>query len=609
MRLPTIHSAQTALLQVLQRFPVAVVCSALFAFQTIWIAHYRINFSQQYSAELFFLFSACFTSIAFKLVAERGHYKSAKTTALMGSGLLALALLVFTRETWHEWMCIAGASVLCMFVAPYLHRSAENEAMWTFCYRLSIRILFTFLAAVILYVGLLLVINSVNYLLLGERREGQLFFYLWIVVATFFSPLLAMAGIPKSFEEVEDVYPTFLRVLLVYIVLPLWCAYNLVLYVYMGKVLFTGTLPKGEVAYFVSLFGIITVAIYLKGYPLFKQGAKGLVRWFYSYGLQSLVLPLLLLAVAVAVRVRAYGVTEERYLLLVGLLWLALCVAIRRYDSLRAPRRMLCAALVLLVLSSVGPWGMSAVSSLSQWSRLMVLLQQHQMLNNGKLVPTSQQLTVKDEGALSDALDYFVDSGKEHQLLPLFQDPQLFECKDKENCETGSYTRRTTIKNQLSKAMGITYINRWDRGRNNSGSHYFTLSSAKEPFDIRGFDYVVPVNCSYASCSFNENAVGGGLEGKWKGLSLACAANKFTFSSGAVLPVTLTMEEGWKKELLSRREKSGALTMDKPIVMDGENAAFSVRLIINVIRGSWGDDQKVETSSVEGLLLLKPRQP
>ena len=104
-----------------------------------------------------------------------------------------------------------------------------------------------------------------------------------------------------------------LEVLLNYIVTPALLIYTVILYLYMGKILFTWSLPEGGVAYMV--FGFTMTALTVKALDQLLE--KRIYNWFFDrFSLVSLPV-LVLFWIGVVRRTNEYGLTEPRVYLLV----------------------------------------------------------------------------------------------------------------------------------------------------------------------------------------------------------------------------------------------------------------------------------------------------
>jgi hypothetical protein len=99
-----------------------------------------------------------------------------------------------------------------------------------------------------------------------------------------------------------------------------------------------------------------------------------------------MIVPTILLVLAVRQRIDEYGVTPERYCLVLFAVWLAAMVAYLGAARGRMNLRVIPASLAIgLVLSSFGPWGAAAISVHSQLAQLRKVLDRETLLSNGQL--------------------------------------------------------------------------------------------------------------------------------------------------------------------------------------------------------------------------------
>jgi Domain of unknown function (DUF4153) len=97
-----------------------------------------------------------------------------------------------------------------------------------------------------------------------------------------------------------------------------------------------------------------------------------------------MIVPTVLLVLAVWQRISEYGVTPERYCLVLFALWLMAMVAYLGSARGRMDLRVIPASLAVgLVLSSFGPWGAAAISMHSQLAELQNVLNGENLLSNG----------------------------------------------------------------------------------------------------------------------------------------------------------------------------------------------------------------------------------
>lgn len=109
---------------------------------------------------------------------------------------------------------------------------------------------------------------------------------------------------------------------------------------------------------------------------------------------------------AISFRLRDYGVTENRYFVLVFGAWLLVCAIyylVSRAKDIRFIPMSLC---LLVLLSSLGPWSTFAVSEWSQVGRLEKILVRNGVLQNGTYVSGRTNLPPDDEEEILEIMKY-----------------------------------------------------------------------------------------------------------------------------------------------------------------------------------------------------------
>ena len=159
-----------------------------------------------------------------------------------------------------------------------------------------------------------------------------------------------------------------------YLLVPLCLIYMFILYAYFAKILFQGQLPRGNLAYMVTGFGFIGVLTHLAVYPMRETGTR-LLQQFYNHFYTIAIVPILLLAFGLYTRISEYGLTEDRYALVICCLWLSglsvIYVAYRRLAHIKYIPMILC---VLSLIAATGPLSAPWLSVNSQVHQLRIKL-------------------------------------------------------------------------------------------------------------------------------------------------------------------------------------------------------------------------------------------
>ena len=127
-----------------------------------------------------------------------------------------------------------------------------------------------------------------------------------------------------------------------------------------------------------------------------------------------------LLYTAIWVRVRSYGITEQRYYLILLGAWLggiSLYFIFSRSKNIKAIPISL---MLIGLLSLVGPWSVFSVSDGSQLHRLERILEQNGIWQPGQKVMTAKSVKQKDALQIAGTIEYFVSRDQVMLLQPIF---------------------------------------------------------------------------------------------------------------------------------------------------------------------------------------------
>ncbi len=500
------------LLTALKRFPLPMLAALVFAGLMIlknhgfYTLHHHLEIPTYIACESFFVLLAC------ALFSEKRGWHWQKTSLLSLLGVAALTAWNFSMGlpfgVPHMLMGLAVFG-LCI-VAPVGGADPLSETrFWTFVQKSLTGFAIATLSMGVLYIG-------VSVLLLAATSLFDLFthhapfFDAGIVIFSLGLPLYALSFIPhltrnepQSPSDTPETHKALIF-LLSSIVAPVLLIYGLMILLYGLRLLAFQVTPVASVSWLVMGYTAAGIALYLVSYPLRDSGSF-ILRLFRRIFYPSLLPMLALLFWAGALRITVYGLTEMRYLLILGGVW-ALGLTLWTLSAPRAAKLWHgpMALVILLMCASFGPWGAEGLAIRNQTARLTQLMTQLHL--TAAPVPTTQEVSWKQRQELSSLLDYFADhrSGYVPDIIaPAFA---RLDMAHKENRREIRYI----FPDDIMKGWGLPYVSQWDK--ESSTEVVYTTFSIKPPktlqdrevVTISGFDLMLgmtylPTKCATTS--------------------------------------------------------------------------------------------------------------
>jgi hypothetical protein len=380
-RLPDISAAAS-------RFPLAVAIAAALAIYKLandFVGDTELRVLGALAASFLWVVSV-------DLYVESRRRSLTTRIALWLGGVLLIALLFWLA--WQIWLSpplFLISLLLLVGLAAHLGRGESNSAFWLFNHRLWLGALLAAVGAGLLGAGLSVIHATLN-LLFGLGLTSQWHDHIWTVSFGLVAPVSFLAFAPRNFtdtitaREERDFSMRAAAALVKFVLVPLLLVYTAILCAYAVKIALAWELPKGTLGAMVVGYLLVGAATLLLGYPSRETGGP-LVRLFWRYWVWLTALPVVLLFIAVSRRIADYGLTEERYLIVLIGVWAVLLAAIRVVRGGDFDLRLLPGVLALLLLAaSLGLGGAIGLSVMSQKAELASILAAKGMLADGKIV-------------------------------------------------------------------------------------------------------------------------------------------------------------------------------------------------------------------------------
>ncbi len=518
---------------------------------------------------------------------------------LQASDVLVLAGYFFLlpepirgADTYRYFVFLA---ILHLWVAisPFVFAKGYTNAFWQYNKTLFLRICTALLYSLTLYAGLAIALSVTDHLF-ALKLDGKIYLYLWYLILGIFNTWFFLAGVPRNIRGLEEStdYPRGLKLFTQFVLIPLVTIYFLILYVYLTKIVLTWNLPIGWVATFVicaSTFGILALLLV---YPIREQSENTWIRIYSKYFYLALFPLIGLLGVAIGRRILDYGITEERYLVLVFALWLSI-VALRFTLNKRADIRFIpTSLLILFLLTSWGPLSAGSVSWRSQIGCLKVELTKAGILAKGKLTPlsTPAKISFQQKKAISSILLYL---DKNHGIS------RVHQALTGKSLTVNLVPHHMTAADFIHKFLGFDMV--FDYQREGEGAEWFSFSSPYVPsWNIAGYDYLFIVD-AYEGAQDHLNTFK--TERGQVTVAFDNKQAKLGVTMEGAAPVQFAFKDLIRQFYKDYGNNKNDLSLEK-MTQEGENELLQCRLLVNSLYGSITNDEPT-FQLIQAKLLLK----
>ena len=209
------------------------------------------------------------------------------------------------------------------------------------------------------------IIGSVIYLFNADLKH--LLAHVNIFVGFVILPL-TFCYLQEHFNKEENYGSRLLRIIVDFILSPALVIYTFVLLVYVLKILFAMELPRGGVAYMVSIY----IGLVLVGNLLNKLVQDSHFNWFYDNFAYIAIAPIVLLWVGTIYRINEYGLTEWRvYLLIVNVLMTIFPFMLKIPAANRYNLMTFVLMAVMVIFTCIPPISAANISLRNQYSRFV----------------------------------------------------------------------------------------------------------------------------------------------------------------------------------------------------------------------------------------------
>lgn len=480
--IPSLGEISNKAISGFKRFPVTLLWAISGTFFTIWFIDQKITHDLEFNyikIILTFILGVSWL-IATRFIIH--YFKEEKSKNK--SWLIIFPLLFLLVYYWflpndtnsfdnlvipYRFALLFVSGHLFVFFSPFLF-TWNKTAYWNYLKTVFISVARSFLFSIVLYLGLVLALLALKYLFKVDIN-GDIYFELFIFCIGIVNTWIFLSDFPKNIHQQTSIdYPKALEVFVKYILIPLTILYLIILYAYSFKILLKWDLPKGWVSYLVIALSILGFIIHILINPIRKTINSKTIKRFYPWFYYLLLPMIALLFIAIFRRISQYGITENRYLVLILSFWVLAMTLYILFSKRKKLRYLPMSIAIITLLVSLGPWGLFSVSKNSQAKQFKKLY--------SKIKAIDFNITGDESTQFKSITRYLVERNAMNKVSDVlgYNPIKVFENASKWNIAT-----------KLSDSLGIK-ITDVNLDKNTDGNYYFN-SNEEETFDIKDYDF------------------------------------------------------------------------------------------------------------------------
>lgn len=487
-----IRKGKIALKQSVERFPIAIILSITVAISLIYMNEAKLwNWENGIKRVVMVLALGVIVYLSIQLFLERKNKEEKKCRYIyygIGAVLLIAYSIVFLKEERMveitRYIGFMFIFILLFLVIPYIKKDDNYEI---YIIKILERFFITVIYSMVLYLGIAAILFTINYLL-EVKVKGELYYYTFLLIGGGFAPCYFLGGIPGKNEKLTSTeYPKVLKVLMLYIIMPLITIYTIILYIYFGKIIITRTWPQGLVSHLVLWYGVISTGtlFLIDLLRIINPWAKKFYKIF-----PKTILPLMIMMfISMGIRINAYGITENRYFVLALGIWITGIMMFYSFTKKRRNTLLPISVAIVIIIAICGPLSSYSLSKFSQNKRFEKIIENNNMLINGKIVKAPNEISKEDQQSLSSIINYFENN---HSLSEIRSLPKDLKIED------------------VEKILGIKDLGSYDY--DNNMYFYFGIEASNTPISIEEYNYYFDVNMNSSSNKIPQNGVGASFD-------------------------------------------------------------------------------------------------
>ena len=397
-----------------ERFPITIILAFLHFITGIYIAEVRSFQSDEFVEVNLLLFGSIFITAMFEMLYEKYFYKKNRWLVRGAYSVLTFVVSVIfyveylrTNDYYNiYYFTLIPISMVLFLLIPILRKKEGREK---YLQSVFSNFVITGIFAAVLWIGIEIILATVNYLFFysGDSLFFRLTTYSFWFITEVFGASLFLSLLKKPNDNLENYeFPFIFNLLIKFVIIPLITIYTGVLYIYMARVIISMHLPKGLISHLVLWYTVFSVFVIILITPFTQKDKffENFKKYFPYFSIPLIFASLF----AVFQRTYQYGITENRYYVLISIFWLFFCMIL--YIRKMNITGIFISLIVCLVISVYSPLSAKNVSNFSQSQRLKRMLVKYGALKDGKISKITQKLTNSQGSQIHTTIQYISDN-------------------------------------------------------------------------------------------------------------------------------------------------------------------------------------------------------
>lgn len=358
--------------------------AAAFVFTVAFI--FNDNFTPFMYAALAAAF-ALVLSVVLRIAGERFEWTGRLSALACALTLAAAAVLYYilyiSDENTYVYLGYAGVTgSLVILLVLLMTNSGSRDSLIPYLVK---SILLSGVIALIIFGGTALCALAVNFLIyeFSSQTLSRIIFNLLALAFELVFVFLVLSLLPRRNGELT--IPKVFKVIVLYVMFPVYLLLLAVLYIYLLKILFTLNMPGGQLNWFASYAELFFI-FFNYTLPLYDCAPVRLWKRFGGF----FMLPIIAVqAIAVYIRISVYGLTTARWVSILFSAVAAVFIILSVINEGKHRSASLWLLIGVLLISTLTPLNFIDVPVYEQTARLQTILIRNGMLFDGIVAPNS----------------------------------------------------------------------------------------------------------------------------------------------------------------------------------------------------------------------------